>query len=102
MKKAAIFLVLTFLLSWPVAFWALGSGLAPYSGPWLAVAIYFMFTPLISATVTQKLIYRQPLMKPLRISFRPNRWFLVALLLPGVLARIHGHEPTLPWRMAHR
>lgn len=85
MKKAAIFLVLTFLLGWPVAFWAFSSGMKSYTAPWLAMAIYFMFTPMISTIITQKLIYRQNLMKPLRVSFRPNRWFLVALFLPVVL-----------------
>ena len=88
MKKGAIFLVLTFLLSWPVAFLVFGSGMKSYTAtaPWFAMAIYFMFTPLISAIITQKLIYRHELIKPLRVSFRPNRWFLVALFLPAVLA----------------
>ncbi|MBW7995315.1 MAG: CPBP family intramembrane metalloprotease [Candidatus Glassbacteria bacterium] len=45
-----------------------------------------MFTPLISASITQKLIFRQNVMRPLRVSFLLNRWFLVALLLPDVLA----------------
>ena len=86
MKKAAIFLFLTFLLSWPVAFWAFGRGMNPGTASWLATAVYFMFTPLISAIVTQKLIYRQNVMKPFCISFRPNRWFLVGLVLPAVIA----------------
>jgi membrane protease YdiL (CAAX protease family) len=86
MKKATTFLVLTFLLSWPVAFWFLGSGMESYTTPWFVMAIYFMFTPMISTIITQKLIYRHELMKPLCVSFRPNRWFLLALLLPAVLA----------------
>lgn len=57
-----------------------------YSAPWLAMAIYIMFTPLISASITQKLIFRQNIMKPLGVSFLLNRWFLVALLLPAILA----------------
>jgi len=86
MKKAAVFLGLTFFLSWPIAFFAFGTGMRAYTAPWLAVAVYFMFTPAISTIITQKLIYRQNLMSPLRVSFRPNRWFLVALLLPGIIA----------------
>jgi uncharacterized protein len=85
MKKAAVFLGLTFLLSWPVAFLCFGSGMRPYTAPWLAVAVYFMFTPAISTIITQKLICRQNLMSPLGVSFRPNWWFLVALLLPGII-----------------
>ncbi len=71
-KKAAVFLGLTFLLSWPVAFLCFGSGMRSYTTPWLAVAVYFMFTPAISTFITQKLIYRENLMSPLRVSFRPN------------------------------
>ena len=85
MNRAAIFLGLTFLLSWPVAFVSFGSGLNLYTAGGLIMAVYFMFTPSISAVITQKLIYRQNLMS-LRISFRPNGWFLVALLLPGTIA----------------
>jgi membrane protease YdiL (CAAX protease family) len=85
-KKAAVFLALTFLLSWPVALLCFGSGMRPYTAPWLAVAVYYMFTPTISTIITQKLIFRQSVMSPLCISFRPNWWFLVALLLPGLVA----------------
>lgn len=85
MKKAAVFLGLTFLLSWPVAFLCFGSGMRSYTTLWLAVGVYFMFTPMISTIITQKLIYRQNLMSPLCVSFRPNWWFLVALLLPGII-----------------
>jgi membrane protease YdiL (CAAX protease family) len=45
-----------------------------------------MFMPMTMAIVVQKGIYREPLRKPLGISFRPNRWFLVAWLLPVVAA----------------
>ena len=86
MKKAGLFLLLTFLLSWPPAFWVFDGGVTPYTGPWLVFACYFMFTPMIAAIVTQKLVFRQPIRGPLGVSFRLNWWFLVALLLPGVLA----------------
>ena len=85
MKKPAIFLCLTFLLSWPVAFLSFGRGVNLYTAGGLVMAVYFMFTPSISAVITQKLIYRQNLMN-LRLSFRPNWWFLMALLLPGTIA----------------
>ena len=84
MKKAAAFLGLSFLLSWPAAFLCFGSGMRSYTVPWLAVSVYFMFTPTISAIITQKLIYRENVLGPLCVSFRLNWWFLVALLLPGI------------------
>src|SRR5262245_7933433 len=45
-----------------------------------------MFMPALCAVVVQKLIYKAPLKKQLRINFRPNRWFLVAWFLPLLLA----------------
>lgn len=86
MKKAAIFLILTFLLSWLPAFLFFGSGVTAYTATWLAVAVYFMFTPSISAIITQKLIYRQNVTRPLGLSLRPNAWFFVALLIPAFMA----------------
>jgi len=86
MPKSIVFLILTFLLSWPVAFCAFSSGMVPYSGRWFAVAVFFMFTPAISAVVTQRFLFRDELIRPLGISFRPTRWFLVAALLPAFLA----------------
>src|SRR5215470_1297660 len=40
----------------------------------------------VGVIVVQKLIYKAPLLKPFGISFRPNRWFLVAWLLPVLMA----------------
>lgn len=45
MKKPAIFLCLTFLLSWPVAFLSFGSGMNLYTAGGLVMAVYFMLTP---------------------------------------------------------
>lgn len=85
MKKAAVFLAITFLLSWPAMFWNNAANV-PMGGAWIAVSAAMMFTPMIAAIVTQKLICKEPVVKPLRISFRLNRWFLIALVTPAVLA----------------
>ena len=45
-----------------------------------------MFVPMIVAILLQKGVYREPVKEPLGISFRLNRWFLVAWLLPPVIA----------------
>jgi membrane protease YdiL (CAAX protease family) len=52
----------------------------------LIVGIAYMLMPALCAVVIQNLIYKAPLKQPLRINFRPNRWFLVAWLLPLLLA----------------
>jgi len=81
-KKVALFIVLSYLLSCAVVplYFALGGRNAL---PWsLVLDIAYMFMPLVAAVAVQKLIYRAPLKGPLRISLRPNRWFIVAWLLP--------------------
>lgn len=52
----------------------------------LIVATTYMFIPMIVTTVVQRLIYKEPLKEPFGISFKLNRWFLVAWLLPPIIA----------------
>ena len=85
-KKAVLFVALAFLGSW-----ALAGGFYVLGGKWgttpsVLVVVAYMFMPMIAAIVVQKGIFNQPLKEPLGISFRPNRWFAVAWLLPPVLA----------------
>ena len=81
-KRVGLFTGITFALSWLmlILFLALG-------GKWgtldaLVVGTAFMFMPMTSAILVQKFIYKEPLRKPLGISFKLNRWWLVAWLLP--------------------
>lgn len=62
-----------------------------FGGKWvmpgaLIVATAYMFIPMLVAIGVQKLIYKEPLREPLGISFKLNRWFLMAWLLPPVIA----------------
>jgi membrane protease YdiL (CAAX protease family) len=85
-RKALVFVVLTFAVSWLLAggYYALGGSLnQPLA---IVVMLIYMFMPMTAAIIVQKAIYKQPLREPLGISFRPNRWFLVAWLLPGIAA----------------
>ncbi len=85
-RKTLYFIGLTFLLSWAlvIAYRALGGKWAlPYS---LVIAVVYMFGPMTAAIIVQRFIYEEPLAGPLGISFRLNRWFLVAWLLPPVIA----------------
>jgi membrane protease YdiL (CAAX protease family) len=85
-KKVAIFAGLAYGLSYLLAtlYFALG-GTETMPGM-LALGVAYMFVPLTAAVMVQKLIYQAPLREPLRIRFRPNRWFLVAWLLPPLIA----------------
>jgi membrane protease YdiL (CAAX protease family) len=85
-KKASMFIALTFLFSWLLAagFYAVGGRLGTPAASLMLVLYGFM--PMTAAIVVQKIIYREALKGPLGISFRPNRWFLVAWLLPTLIA----------------
>jgi membrane protease YdiL (CAAX protease family) len=86
LKKIGLFVGLTYLLSYLLAFAYFGLG-GPRTMPAvLVVSLVYMFMPMIVAIVVQKMIYKAPLKEPLRINFRPNRWFLVAWLLPVLIA----------------
>lgn len=84
--KVTIFVAFTYLASWLLVglYFALG-------GTWtmpgsLILSVVYMFVPMTVAMVVQKGLYKAPLKGPLRINFRPNRWFVVAWLLPPAIA----------------
>jgi membrane protease YdiL (CAAX protease family) len=86
-KKALLFVALTFFFSWLLAvlfFYVLGVGSGSLTA--LAVLIVYMFIPMSVAIVVQKVIYKEAVRGPLGISFKLNRWFLVAWLLPAIIA----------------
>jgi membrane protease YdiL (CAAX protease family) len=85
-KKAIWFVAITYLLSW-----ALAGGYYAFGGRWntpaaVIVALVYMYVPLISAIGVEKRIGEGRLKEALGISFRINRWFAAAWLIPAVLA----------------
>jgi membrane protease YdiL (CAAX protease family) len=85
-KKVALFLVLTFALTYLLAICYFQAGGSVEMPGILIFGVIYMFMPALCAVVVQRFIYRATLVKPLRIHFRPNRWFLVAWLLPLFIA----------------
>lgn len=84
-KKVILFIGLTFFASWFIAilFFAFG-------GKWgttasVVMAASYMFVPMVIAIIVQKFIYKEPLKEPLGVSFKLNRWFLIAWLLAPVI-----------------
>ena len=85
-QKIVIFIGLTYLLSYllVILYFALG-------GKWimpgsLIVATTYMFIPMLVAIIVQKTMYKESIKKPLGISFKLNRWFLVAWFLPVIIS----------------
>lgn len=85
-RRVCLFLGMTFAINWLMAgmFWAFGGRWNTPSS--LILGVLYMFVPAICVVIVQKIIYRRPLKLPLAISFRLNRWFLVAWLLPLILS----------------
>lgn len=85
-RKAALFVGLTFFFSWFIAVSFLAFGGKWFTPASLVVAIIYMFIPMVIAVVVQKFIYKEPLKRTLGISFKLNRWFVLAWLLPPAIA----------------
>jgi membrane protease YdiL (CAAX protease family) len=84
--RSVTFIVLTFLVNWSFAllFFGLGGRWGRPAG--MAFGATYMFGPMLVALLLQKGLYHEPVQGPLGISFRLNRWFLIAWFLPPVIA----------------
>ncbi|MFO8065956.1 MAG: CPBP family intramembrane glutamic endopeptidase, partial [Bacteroidales bacterium] len=56
------------------------------STPGIILATFYMFIPTISVLIIEKLIYKEAIRKRLLISFKINKWFVVAWLVTPVIA----------------
>ncbi|MCX9011038.1 MAG: CPBP family intramembrane metalloprotease [Candidatus Methanoperedens sp.] len=85
-KKSILFVSLTFFFSWLIAIsYYISGGRLGTTPQATAVLLAYMFVPMMMAIIVQKFIYKEPV-KDLGISWRLNRWFLVAWLLPAGMA----------------
>ena len=82
-NKTIFFSVLVLFLSWTAAalFYLLNGDLQTTAG--FVFASGYMFFPLLSVVIVQA-IHKEPILKGLGVSFKLNRWFAVAWLLPVV------------------
>lgn len=82
-KPILLFSSITILLSWTAAalFYLLNGDLQTTTG--FVFATGYMFFPLLSVVIVQA-IHKEPILRGLGVSFKLNRWFAVAWLLPVV------------------
>lgn len=85
-QRAQQFLFLTFGLSWllGILFYLFGGKWYTTSG--VLVAVVYMFCPLVSVLIIEKILYRNSLKETCGVKFNFNIWFLVAWILPLVLS----------------
>lgn len=83
-KQIILFALLVILLSWTAAalFYLLNGDLQTTAG--FVFMTGYMFFPLISVVIVQA-IHKEPILKGLGVSFKLNRWFVVAWLLPVLI-----------------
>ncbi|MFT5723204.1 MAG: membrane protease YdiL (CAAX protease family) [Bacteroidia bacterium] len=96
-KKSTLFIGLTFAGSWGIAgvYYLFGGSLTSTSG--ILISVLYMFVPMIMALIIEKGIYKQPVVKPLRIGFKINSWFFIAwLIMPVIAFGIIGVSLLLP------
>ncbi len=85
-SKINLFYILIAVISLSVAgiFYLLGGELNSSVG--LIMASSYMFIPTIAVLIIEKLVYKEKIKKSLLISFKLNKWFLVAWLIAPVIA----------------
>ncbi len=86
MNKTTLFLLITFSISFLAAgiFYLAGGEYKSTAGTVLAIS--YMFIPLISVLIVEKWVYKEAIKHRLLISFKVNRWFVVAWLIAPVIA----------------
>jgi membrane protease YdiL (CAAX protease family) len=86
--KLSLYLILTFGISWPlvIIFALAGGDTDPYSAGFFIMALAFMFTPMLSVILVEKLVFKNKLKSIYPISFRWNNWWLIAWLSPLAIA----------------
>ena len=85
-NKTKLFLLFTFGISYALAgaFYLLGGKYNDTGG--VIMATFYMFIPAISAFLVQYVIFKDEMKSSLMISFKINRWFFIAWLIPPVLS----------------
>jgi len=88
MKRSIQFIILTCLVSWAIAGAAIFLGLpGPGSIPYVIFGMFYMLLPAGCAVILQ-LIYKEKPFRNLGVSFKFNRWFIIAGLVPIIAAFI--------------
>ncbi len=86
-NKTTLFLILTFLISFSIAgIYKLFGGTGPGNIGFTILGSAYMFVPTICVLIVEKLIHKEKIKHRLLLSFKPNRWFLVAWLFMPVVA----------------
>ena len=87
-NKTNLFYILISLISLLLSgfFYLFGGKLDSTAG--FIMASFYMFIPTVSVLIIEKITHKEKIRKKLLISFKLNKWFLVAWLVPPILAAL--------------
>ena len=87
MNKTALFLILVFSISFSLAliFKLLGGNFSNQAA-YTTLGVIYMLIPTICVLIVEKFIHKQPIKSNLLISFKINKWFVIAWLSMPILA----------------
>lgn len=86
MNPTAIFTLLTLVVSYLYAAGFYLAGMRWQAPAAQAVGVGYMFIPAAVVFVVQRLLVREDIVRALEIRWRPNRWWMVAWILPAALS----------------
>lgn len=85
-NRTTAFLTLTFVISYSLAgiFRVFGGQYDEIGG--IIMAVVYMFIPMISVIIVEKVIHKEKIRESLFISFKINQWFFLAWLITPVIS----------------
>jgi membrane protease YdiL (CAAX protease family) len=86
LRKIILYITLTYGINFAMVAVFLAAGGKPGGTGMILLAMAYMLVPMIVTVLLQKSVYKQPLVKPLGISFTVNRWFFTAWFVPPLIA----------------
>jgi membrane protease YdiL (CAAX protease family) len=97
-NKTTLFLILTFVISFSTAgIYALLGGKGGGTIGFTILGIFYMFIPTISVLIVKKVVHKDKIAGDLLLSFKVNKWFLVAwLLMPIIMFSTIGINLLFP------
>jgi len=85
-KKIGLFIILNFGISWLIGILGILFGIKALSTSYFYLAVIYMFIPAISAIIVKKFIYKEEIIKYFGLSFKINKWFFIAWIMPLLIA----------------
>jgi len=87
-SKLSLFLLITFTVNFSMAgiFYALGGTFKGMSAAIIGAA--YMFIPMLTVILIEKVIYKEKIKESLQLSFNFNKWLIVAIIIPPILSSI--------------